>query len=330
MRLDQFRECLQALGPSEFEMFVADVIRKSGRFNGVKLLGRSGMLQRGIDIEAMEANPLLGQPRRWLFQAKKSKMVGVDVAHYMQSVATVEKSETPATQIVLVVSGNITNHAQDLLSRQGIEAWDAVKLAELATPELLTEWFGAKLESVQPDSVTTDKAAAFRTALYAMAPGQETWSAYQRLVSDILEFLFCPPLESPRYEFFDAEVRNRRDILFENPARDGFWGQVRSDYSAHYLVVDAKNYAEPIPKSAVLDIAHYLKPYGCGMFAVLVSRLGPDGGASHATREQWIGGRKMIVHLTDKNLCDMLELRASSGEPQEVIRRQIADFRMSL
>jgi len=296
----------------------------------VQLLGRPGTPQRDIDLEAMEANPLLGQPRRWLFQAKKSKMVGVDVAQYMQSVATVEKSETKATQIVLVVSGNITNNAQDLLSRQGIEVWDAAKLAELATPELLTEWFGAKLESVQPDSVTADKAAAFRTALYAMAPGQETWSAYQRLVSDILEFLFCPPLEPPRYEFFDADVRNRRDILFENPARDGFWGQVRSDYSAHYLVVDAKNYAEPIPKSAVLDIAHYLKPYGCGMFAVLVSRLGPDSGAAHATREQWIGGRKMIVHLTDRKLCDMLELRASSGDPQEVVRRQIADFRMSL
>jgi hypothetical protein len=330
MRLDQFRECLQALGPIEFEKFVADVIRKSGRFNGVQLLGRTGMPDRGIDIEALEADPLLGQPRRWLFQAKKSKMVGADVAHYMQSVAMLEKSDSQPTQIVLVISGNITRNAQEVLSRSGIQVWDATKLAEIAAPELLTEWFGGKQESVQPDSVTVDKAAAFHNALDATAPGQEAWSAYQRLVSDILEFLFCPPLELPRYEFFDADVRNRRDILFENPARDGFWGQVRSDYSAHYIVVDAKNYAEPIPKSAVLDIAHYLKPYGCGMFAVLVSRLGPDGGAAHATREQWIGGGKMIVHLTDKNLRDMLELRASSGEPQEVVRRQIADFRMSL
>jgi Restriction endonuclease len=330
MRLDQFRECLQALDPIEFEKFVADVIRKSGRFNAVQLLARRGMTDRGIDIEAIEADPLLGQPRRWLFQAKKSKMVGVDAANYMQSIAMLEKSERQPTQIVLVVSGNITRHAQDVLSRTGIDVWDAAKLAELAAPELLTEWFGAKEESVQPDPITDGKAAAFRTALEETKPGHEGWSAYQRLVSDILEFLFCPPLELPRYEFFDADVRNRRDILFENPARNGFWGQVRTDYSAHYIVVDAKNYAEPIPKSAVLDIAHYLKPYGCGMFAVLVSRLGPDGSAAHATREQWIGGRKMIVHLSDRNLGDMLELRATNGEPQEVIRRQIADFRMSL
>jgi len=75
-----------------------------------------------------------------------------------------------------------------------------------------------------------------------------------------LEFLFCPPLELPRYEFSDADVRNRRDILFENPGADGFWAQIRGDYSAHYIVVDAKNYAKPAPKSSVLDIAHYLKP----------------------------------------------------------------------
>jgi hypothetical protein len=66
------------------------------------------------------------------------------------------------------------------------------------------------------------------------------------------------------------------------------------------------------------------------MFALLVSRHGPDSGGSHATREQWIGGNKMIVHLSGMHILEMLELRAKGGEAQEVIRQQIADFRMSL
>jgi hypothetical protein len=327
MRLDHFQEALQALSPIEFEKFVGDLLKRSGRFRDVRV--QAGPVDRGIDLEAIEADPLLGQPRRWVFQVKKTRVVGVDVAHYMYAISHEAQLEGPS-QVVLVAAGSITRQAQEVLSRTGVQVWDSQKLAELATPELLADWFGSKLDSITPDIAAGQKANAFRAALNATAPGPVAWSAYQRLVADVLEFLFCPPLELPRYELSDADVRNRRDILFENPAGDGFWGQVRGDYSAHYVVVDAKNYAKPLPKSAVLDIAHYLKPYGCGMFALLVSRRGPGGAAAHATREQWIGGRKLIVHLTDKNLAEMLELRTNGGEPQEVIRHQIADFRMSL
>lgn len=95
MRLDQFQECLQALSPIDFERFVADVIRRSGRFTGVQLQGRHGMVDRGVDIEGIEADPLLGRPRRWVFQVKKSKVVGVDVAHYMQAITQLSESEGP-------------------------------------------------------------------------------------------------------------------------------------------------------------------------------------------------------------------------------------------
>ena len=327
MRLDHFQEALQALSAIEFERFVGDLLKRSGRFRDVRV--QSGPFDRGIDVEAIEADPLLGQPRRWVFQIKKTRVVGVDVARYMCAITHEAQQEGPS-QVVLVAAGSITRSAQEFLARTGVQVWDSQKLAELATPELLADWFGSKPDSVTPDVAAGQTASAFRAALDATASGPEAWSAYQRLVADVLEFLFCPPLELPRYELSDADVRNRRDILFENPAGDGFWGQVRDDYSAHYVVVDAKNYAKPLPKRAVLDIAHYLKPYGCGMFALLVSRRGPGGAAAHATREQWIGGRKLIVHLTDKNLAEMLELRTSGGEPQEVIRHEIADFRMSL
>lgn len=327
MNLDQFQQSLLSLSPLDFEKFVAEVVRRSDRFDNVRL---QAMVQdRGIDVEAMEKDPLLGRPRRWVFQVKRAKLVGVDVADYMYAIARSAEQEGPV-QAVLVIAGGITKHAQALLARTGIEVWDAAKLAELAPPDLLAEWFGSKPEQPGPDKASSIKSAAFRAALVGTARGRERWSEFQRLVADTLEFLFCPPLELPRYELSDADARNRRDILFENPGSAPFWAQIRADYSAHYIVVDAKNYAKPIPKSAVLDIAHYLKPYGCGMFALLVSRTGSSIAAAHATREQWIGGRKMIIHLSDQDLLEMLDLRATGGAPEEIIRRRIADFRMSL
>lgn len=327
MRLDHFQEALQSLSPMEFEKFVVELLRKSGRFAVVRL--EAGPMDRGVDIEALETDPLLGRPRRWIFQVKKSKVVGVDIARYMHAIASTLEREVPS-QVVLVVAGSITKHAREVFSGTGIQVWDSQKLAELATPEFVADWFGTRPEAVSADLAISQKASAFQAALNATVPGRKEWESYQRLVADILEFLFCPPLELPRYQLSDADARNRRDILFENAEFNGFWSQIRSDYSAHYIVVDAKNYSRPLPKSAVLDIAHYLKPYGCGMFALLVSRRGPGSGAAHATREQWIGGRKMIVHFEDTSLGEMLELKASGGEPEEVVRRRIADFRMSL
>ncbi|MEZ5359826.1 MAG: restriction endonuclease [Candidatus Zixiibacteriota bacterium] len=327
MRLDVFQDSLQALSPMDFEKFVGDVIRGSGRFKDVRIHG--GPIDQGIDIEAIEIDPMLGKPRRWIFQVKKTRVAGVDVAGYMYAILRIVESQEP-TQVVLVVAGSVTQRAKGILERMGVEAWDSAKLAELATPELLKDWFGIESNTLAVDDSAKQKVKAFKASILATTAGKGFWSAYQRLIADLLEFLFCPPLELPRYELLDADKRNRRDILFANSTSKGFWAQIRNDYLAHYIVVDAKNYSKPVTKNAVLDIAHYLKPYGCGMFALLVSRRAPGNAASHATREQWIGANKMIVHINDDILIEMLEVRENGGEPNEVIRRQIDDFRMSL
>src|SRR6185369_711862 len=114
--------------------------------------------------------------------------------------------------------------------------------------ELIVRWFGSK-KGVEPDDSTIAKVNAFKAALDALPPGRDKWQEYQRLVGDVLEFLCCPPLESPRYEFSDDEERNRRDLIFENPLGSGFWAQVRHDYTALYIVADAKNYADPVGRT---------------------------------------------------------------------------------
>jgi len=91
-----------------------------------------------------------------------------------------------------------------------------------------------------------------------------------------------------------------------------------------------KNYEEPLDKRPVLDIAHYLKPYGCGLFGILVSRRGASDACLHAIREQWIGAQKMIVVISDEQLLEMLRIKGEAGAPEEIIRASIATFRMSL
>jgi hypothetical protein len=91
-----------------------------------------------------------------------------------------------------------------------------------------------------------------------------------------------------------------------------------------------KKLLRAIDKQPVLDIAHYLKPYGCGLFGIFMTRNGPSPAADHAIREQWIGAQKMIVVLSDSDVEEMLTIKGSGGRPEELIRKKIADFRMSL
>jgi hypothetical protein len=105
---------------------------------------------------------------------------------------------------------------------------------------------------------------------------------------------------------------------------------MRGAYGADQVVVDAKNYSAFLKKRPVLDLSHYLKPYGCGMFGISCSRKGAGPSAWHAIREHWIGGRKMILPVSDSQLIEMVRLKGSGTPPEEVLRRQIANFRKGL
>lgn len=329
MKLFEFQQFLQALTAVDFENFVADLLRTSGKFVDIRL---NQLIQgHDFDIVAIEDAHPLGQRATCFFEIKAAKVVSADiVARLARLSEMLRRSIQGPSRTVLVVSGSLTRSAQELAPNVGIEVWDSLKLSQIVSDSLLKEYFGdgAMRPSVNLSELAKSESLAAR--VQETPAGSASASQYQRLVADVLEYLFCPPLEAPRFELSDADARNRRDMIFENACPAGFWAHMRSLYSAHYVVVDAKNHEEQIDKRSVLDIAHYLKYYGCGLFGILVSRQGASAACLHAIREQWIGAQKMIVVIQDQQLLEMLRIKNEAGAPEEIIRESIAAFRMSL
>jgi hypothetical protein len=172
-------------------------------------------------------------------------------------------------------------------------------------------------------------AEGFVRSLESVEPGRAAWAQYQKLAGDILEFLFCPKLATPIPELSNQTRTNRRDFIFPNYAVDGYWSSLRTHYSAHFVVVDAKNFKGKVGKGEVLQIANYLSDHGAGLFAVIVSRNGAKRSAEITQREQWAIYRKMIVILDDSDVKQMLAIRSSGGDPADLIRQKIEDFRLS-
>jgi hypothetical protein len=331
--LEDFQSALAAMDYSSFEDFVLDIIRAARKFTSIArnaTVGGDGGRRREIDISALDDTSEAGTPRRTYIEVKKRDVLTIDVVDAIVGKYHDLRVLAGPAHMIVVASGSVSNSARRRADVEGIELWDAVTLAKLAPPELLAKYMGSGAEPVKVSRKATSKHLAFLKSLHSMAPGNEEWSPFQRLTTEIFEYLFCPPLRPPIANLPDADSRNIRDMIVENSVPDGFWWMIRSAYTADYIVVDAKNYGDPIGKRPVLDIAHYLKSYGCGLFGILITRNGAGDAGLSAIREQWINARKMIVVLADADIEEMLTIKASGGKPEEIIRRRIADFRMSL
>ena len=236
----------------------------------------------------------------------------------------------------LVLALPATLPTQDLayLSRQHMEVWDLQYIANTfkdqianASPGYYKILFSAHIGK----SAVFAPEQKFITELKKLQPGPKDWGVYQRLVGQVLEFLFCPVLVKPILELPDATQTNRRDFILPNYAESGFWSFMRAKYNADYVVVDAKNYTGKIKKNQVLQLANYLKAHGAGLFGMIICRKGADSRGSQVTlREQWLVHQKLILILKDEDLESMLLAKSDGRNPEEVIERKIEEFRLSM
>jgi hypothetical protein len=326
---EEFKDYIDSLRPIDVEKFVFDIFSASVNFSDVTL--NVVVNDRQIDITLTEkSNTLIGRKRFWAVEIKSYRsLISVnDIDAFFGKTFDIKQVE-PNSKFLIISTSGYTKSAIVKAKNVGIFLWGPNELYDLYCnkPVELATWESPRsLENAEIAS----KIDAFKNTLGSIEPGKENWSKYQSLIVGILEFLLCPPLEAPQVELADSDKRNRRDIIFENSSSDGFWRVVRDIYQGHYIVVDAKNYIEPLSKRPVLDISHYLKPYGCGMFSIVVSRKGYGNAGKHAAKEQWIGSKKMIVSLSDEDLLKMLDYKRQNAPPEDIIKKYISDFRVSL
>lgn len=235
-------------------------------------------------------------------------------------------------QFVLAFPGRVPEEHQALISNNNVELWDIDYIAHMFAEQIEQvehPHFQQLFLSVSPRE-KEGRLKQLRDSLRACPPGKEHWSRYQALVANVFETLFCPPLQPPISESSDIARVNRRDVILPNYAPDGFWRFMRDSYGADYIVVDAKNYSGSVKKQDALQIANYLKPHGAGLFGLIVCRTDCDPGCVHTLREMWMAYRKMILVLNDADVESMMLAKSSGGNPEDVIRQRIEDFRLSM
>ena len=312
----------------EFNHFLASLLRESSEYSRVQqesVVSAESRFRADITATAKNGESVL-------IECKNT--ASFTSGRFHQVIAQIEsyRANSQFDRYILAIPGLLSESQKLALGERNIEAWDAQYLGRQFAPEiqnvrhpvfqaLLT--YSAKTEVIAPEASLADQ-------LRDCPPGKEYWPDYQKLTGQILEHLFCPPLETPIPELADHDGVNRRDWILPNYSDLGFWRFIRETYAANYIVVDAKNYKGPVSKNQVLQIANYLKSHGAGLFAIIITRVGANKSALLTMREQWMANRKMIIVLNDDDVETMLRAKSVGGKPENVIGQVIERFRLSM
>lgn len=239
------------------------------------------------------------------------------------SVATIEyvanyvlPKESELDMLVLVTSGSGTVSAYTVSALEPrLRLWNRGYLEGMLeeSPEV------RRIYGIPPSSapIFSVEVKTLLERLEMLPSGPKYAAQYQKLCSEIWAFLFCPPLEKPQLEKPVRDRSCRRDIIFPNHQQAEFWGLIRNDYKGRYIVIDSKNYSDPIGRDEANDVANkYLDEKGVGLFGIIISRCEPSPEARDECIKLWRKEQKMILLITDKHLKNMIKRKETGQIPE--------------
>lgn len=314
----------------EFMMYLSKLIEANDDFSNVSLEpsfkdAKNQVLRPDIICEY--------QNNKLIIETKKvAPLIDKRVLEYINQIKRYQPIGEN-TQLIIAFPDELQPSYEDYFKKENILVWDISTLASIFADQLKVIR-GTPLYPIMFSAGTKreerSQSEIFIEELKSIKPGKAGWSRYQKLIANIMEYLFAPPLGKPLYELADKTKTNRRDIIIPNYAEKGFWQFLRDKNFADYIVIDAKNLTKSIEKKDVLQVSNYLKKFGTGLFGMIISRNKPHSNAILTQREHWIADNKLIIFLQDEDIIQMLTTKDSSGNPEEVIRQKIEDFRLSL
>lgn len=165
--------------------------------------------------------------------------------------------------------------------------------------------------------------------LSALPIGLAAAGDYQRLMLDVMNFLFEPELTDGQMECKTYLGTERRDILYANEAERSFWAYARTEYHSPFVMFETKNVKE-VAIEHVNQVAAYLG-VRLGMLGFILTRNPPGENIIRKTysifNDTPSTPRKVILILHDSDVIGMIRAKQEGASPVTFVQRHYRMFR---
>lgn len=153
--------------------------------------------------------------------------------------------------------------------------------------------------------------------------GRYFWHDYELIGQEIFGYLFKDDFNNymAKAQSSTDDDAQRRDMVINNNYRDqsSFWGRMNQQYQCKLIIVDFKNYSEPIDSDCLYSTTKYMSE-NVGKFVLVFSRLGVDK-SGHKGQVRLCQDGKLVLCLSDENIVEMIHLKQSGKNPISVIEQ---------
>jgi hypothetical protein len=160
--------------------------------------------------------------------------------------------------------------------------------------------------------------------------GRRYWREFEDLCTEILRYLFVPPLHEPKIQVRTYSGIDRRDAIFPNRNFSGnnSWAHIYRELKARLILFEFKNYAsEEIGKEEVIQANSYLTG-PMGRLAILCCNKLPNRSAHIKSNAIFGQEGKVILFLTKDHMKEMLFRKERGENPSDLILDEIEWFYM--
>jgi len=238
------------------------------------------------------------------------------------------------------VRGRIGNKRQSVLRSTETEI-DKEKVVQVTRAEIerVDRYVSVKeatASAAQPSltylsvSGTCPESESLKQKLGTLQPGNKEATAYQRLVLEILNFLFNPELIDGDLEVRTIDGTERRDVIFTNDSDQSFWSYLRTEHSSIFLMFETKN-TETLENAHLNQTATYLGDR-LGRLGFIVTRNPLQEPQQKKAFSIYNDSqpRKIILILSDKDVVAMLDMKCEGKDPMRYLQKLYRSFRTSV
>jgi hypothetical protein len=176
-----------------------------------------------------------------------------------------------------------------------------------------------KAKQTKYDHVPIVKGEELCEELKNIACGRDNWRDYELKCQEVLEYLFEEDLSLWEQQARTDDGLSRFDLVCRIASRDDYWKSLVSSFNTRFVLFEFKNYCDLIKQNQIYTTERYLFNKALRSVGFIISRNGASENAIIAAKGALKEHGKLILILSDTDICNMLKLKDKDDSPNDYL-----------